>query len=88
MPVRIESVEGTGGSEGGARVRSVCGLLSPQHTSFPRDDTGDSRQAILNLWVVTPLGVKLPFHRGLLRPWENADIYIMIHEGKNIKLQL
>ncbi|CAI9619140.1 unnamed protein product, partial [Staurois parvus] len=29
-----------------------------------------ARAAVLNLWVATPLGVKQPFHRGLLRPSE------------------
>lgn len=43
--------------------------------------------AVLNLWVLTAFGlewVECPFHRGGLRPWENMDIYIMIHNGRNI----
>jgi hypothetical protein len=37
---------------------------------------------IFNLWVVIPFRVEQPFHRGHLRPWENTDIYIMIHISK------
>lgn len=39
--------------------------------------------SILSLWVVTPLRVKQYFHRGLLRPLENTDIHIMIHNSIN-----
>ena len=35
-----------------------------------------SKTAVLDLWVVTSLGPKRPFHRGRLRPSENTDIYI------------
>ena len=39
---------------------------------------------VLNLWEETPLGVEQPFHRGHLRPSENTDIYIMIHNSSKI----
>lgn len=32
------------------------------------------RAGVLNLWVMTPLGVKQLFHRGHLRPLENTDV--------------
>ena len=39
---------------------------------------------VLNLWVKTPLGVDQVFHRGRLRPSENTDIYITIHDSSKI----
>ena len=42
--------------------------------------------SVLNLWVVAPLGVKGPFHRGHLKPLENTDIYITIHNSGKIHL--
>ena len=36
---------------------------------------------VLNLWVMTPLGIKWPFHRGHLRPSCRPFIYIMIHNS-------
>lgn len=52
-------------------------------------DSRDSlpvRLAVLNLWVVTPLGVKQPFHRGSLRPSKNTDIYIKIQNSSDITI--
>lgn len=40
--------------------------------------------AVLNLWAATPLGVRQPFHRDLLGPWENTDIYVMTRNSSNI----
>jgi len=39
---------------------------------------------LLNLWVMTPLEIEQTFHRGGLRPSENTDNYIMIHNSSNI----
>ena len=35
--------------------------------------------AVLDMWVMTYLGVGQPFPGGLLRPVENTDIYAMIY---------
>ena len=43
---------------------------------------------VLNLWVVPPLGVgwgvEQLFHGSGLKPLENTDNYIMIHNNNNI----
>ena len=38
-----------------------------------------SKVVVLNLWVETPLGVKLPFHRDCI-----SDIHIVIYNSRNI----
>lgn len=42
------------------------------------------RAGVLNLWVMTPLGVKQLFHRGHLRPFENTDVNITIRDSSKI----
>lgn len=44
----------------------------------------ESRQVVLSLWVVTPMGTNGPFHMGLLRPSGNTGIYIMIHNSSKL----
>lgn len=40
---------------------------------------------VLSLWVATPLGgVEQLFHGSGLKPLENTDNYIMIHNNNNI----
>jgi hypothetical protein len=39
-----------------------------------------------NLWVMTPLGIKWSFHRSHLRPSENLDFYIAIHNSRKLQL--
>lgn len=42
-----------------------------------------TRAVVLDLWVPTPLGkVKQPLHRGLLRPLESIDIYMITNSSK------
>lgn len=41
---------------------------------------------LLNLWNVTLLVVKCPFHRANLRALENTDIYIKIHNNSKITI--
>lgn len=43
-----------------------------------------SRAVILNLWVMTPLGVERHSHRGCLSPSEVSDIYTTIHSSRKI----
>ena len=43
-----------------------------------------SRTVFLTVWVITPLEVEWPFHRGCLRPSDNRDIYITIHKSSKI----
>lgn len=38
-----------------------------------------SKPVVLNLWVKTPLEVKLPFHRGYLRHWNEQLIHVHTH---------
>jgi hypothetical protein len=40
--------------------------------------------AVLNLWIITPSGVKWPFCKGHLRPLENMDTYFIIDNSSNI----
>lgn len=51
--------------------------------AFPVLCTG-SRPVVLNMWVVTPY----PFHRGHLRPLENVDIYIIIHNSRKLQYKI
>jgi len=46
-------------------------------------DTGTGA-VVLNLWVMTPLGDRTPFHRVSPRPAENTDVYIMIHNSSKV----
>jgi hypothetical protein len=39
---------------------------------------------VLNWWVVTPLNVKLPFHKGHLRPVETTDFYTTFYNNSII----
>ncbi|XP_059528342.1 WD repeat-containing protein 97 [Myotis daubentonii] len=65
---------------GGGRDLPVEPLALPRAFPRCRESRGGwealpcSRSAVLNLWVVTPLGVERPFHRGRLRPSENTYI--------------
>jgi hypothetical protein len=43
-----------------------------------------SRTVVSNLGIATPLGVQQLFHRGRLRPPENTNIYIRIHNNSMI----
>ena len=48
-----------------------------------------SMLVVLNLWVMTPLGIKQSFNRGYLRLSENTDIYIMIPgNSKNYSFEI
>lgn len=46
-----------------------------------KDTPETPKPMVLNLWVVSPLGIKGPFHKGHLRPLENAGICILIHDS-------
>lgn len=41
---------------------------------------------VLNMWIVTPSGIELPFHRGHLRLSENTDTDIVIYNSSKITL--
>jgi hypothetical protein len=43
-----------------------------------------SKAVVFNQWVETPSGVKESFHRDLLRPSENTEIYIKVHNSSKI----
>ena len=45
---------------------------------------GSTSAVVLNLSVLTPLEIENPFHRSGLRPLENTNTYIMIHNGNKI----
>lgn len=47
-----------------------------------------SRAVVLSLCVVTPFGVKWPFHQGCLRSSENTDVYIVIRNSSKIKVKM
>jgi hypothetical protein len=53
-----------------------------------------SRESVLNLWIVTPLGSEQLFHRVTIRslfhkrPSENTDIYIMSHNSTKISYEV
>jgi hypothetical protein len=40
------------------------------------------KAVVLNLWVVTPLGVKQPFYGGCISVSYLSDIYITTHNSK------
>jgi hypothetical protein len=39
---------------------------------------------VLSLWVKTPFEVEQTFHKDHLKPLENTDIYITIHNSSKI----
>lgn len=45
-----------------------------------------TRTVFLNLRVTTPLGVEWPFHKGHLKPLENTDTYITVHNSNKWQL--
>lgn len=45
-----------------------------------------TQEAVLNLWVKTPLGVERLFHSGRLKPSENTDVYVTIHNRAKLQL--
>ena len=47
-----------------------------------------SKAVVLNLWIMTPFGIKQPIHRGHLRSLENTDIYIMVHNSSKISYEI
>ena len=49
-----------------------------------RGSEEDTRAVVLNLGVLTPLGIEQLFHRGRLRPSCTAYIYIVIHNNNKV----
>ena len=56
--------------------------------STPSTSTNSSKAVVLNLWIMTPFGIKQPIHRSHLRSLENTDIYIMVHNSSKISYEI
>lgn len=77
--VTATKMEGKGNVLTRPLVRGSSDLGYCPPSVFGWNGTERARGVVFNLWVVTTLRVKWPFHRGCLRSLENIDVYIMSH---------